>query len=44
MEEMKFKNRLEEARWIAVQNGWEPMTVSEKEELDDVVKSFTNLD
>jgi len=43
MEERKFKNRLEEVQWIGQQNGWEPMTESEKLELDDLVKTFTNL-
>ena len=43
METRNFKNRLEEAKWIAEQNGWEPMTAEEREELDDIVRSFTNL-
>ena len=43
MEEKNFKNRLEEAQWIGLQNGWEPLTEDEKVELDDLVKSFTNL-
>lgn len=43
MEERKFKNRLEEVEWIAQQNGWEPLTEEERAELDDLVRSFTNL-
>ena len=43
MEGRKFNNRLEEAQWIGTQNGWEPLTNDEKVELNDLVKSFTNL-
>jgi len=43
MEERKFKDRLEEVKWIAQQNGWGPLTEEDKAELDDLVRSFTNL-
>ena len=43
MEERRFKNRLEEVQWIAQQNGWEPMTAEEREELDEIVRMVTNL-
>ena len=43
MEERRFKNRLEEVQWIAQQNGWEPMTDEEREELDEIVRMVTNL-
>ena len=39
----KFKNRLEEVKWIARQNGWGPLTKEEKAELDEIVRSVTNL-
>ena len=39
----RFENRLEEVKWIAQQNGWGPLTEEEKEELDDLVRSITNL-
>ena len=43
MEERKFENRFEEVKWIAQQNGWVPMTKEEKKELDELVRTFTNL-
>lgn len=43
MEGKNFKNRLEEVQWIGLQNGWEPLTEDERIELNDLVKSFTNL-
>lgn len=39
----KFRNRLEEVKWIAQQNGWGPLTEEEKKELDDIVRTVTNL-
>ena len=44
MDERKFENRLEEVKWIAQQNGWGPLTEGEKMELDELVRTFTNLD
>lgn len=43
MEQRKFKNRLEEVRWINQQKGWKPLTEEEKTELNDLVRTFTNL-
>ena len=43
MEQRKFKNRLEEVRWIDQQKGWRPLTDEEKAELEDLVRTFTNL-
>ena len=39
----RFKNRLEEVKWIAQQNGWGPLTDEEKKELDELVRMVTNL-
>ena len=35
---------MEEARWIAEQKGWGPLTEEDKAALDDAVRSITNLD
>ena len=44
MEEKKFKNRREQADWVAKQRGWGPLTEEEKIILDDAVRMITNLD
>ena len=43
MEQRRFKNRLEQAEWVAAQRGWGPMTPEEKADLDDAVRMVTNL-
>ena len=44
MEEKKFKNRREQADWIAKQRGWGPLTEEDKIALDDAVRLITSLD
>ena len=34
---------LERAKIVAAQKGWGPLTEEEKKEIDDLVRSFTNL-
>lgn len=44
MEEIKFKNRREQADYYAKLRGWGPLTEEEKVLLDDAVRLVTNLD
>jgi hypothetical protein len=44
MEERQFKNRREQADWVAEQRGWGPLTEEDKAALDDIVRMVTNLD
>ena len=44
MEEMKFKNRREQADYYAKLRGWGPLTEEDKIALDDAVRLVTNLD
>ena len=44
MEEMKFKNRREQADYYARLRGWGPLTEEDKIALDDAVRMVTNLD
>jgi len=34
---------LERARRVARQKGWKPLTAKEKAEIDELVRTFTNL-
>jgi len=43
MEEMKFRNRREQANWYAKLRGWGPLTEEDRKALDDAVRMVTNL-
>ena len=44
MEERKFKNRTEQAEWVAMKKGWGPLTDEDRAAIDDAVRMVTNLD
>ena len=44
MEERKFKNRTEQAEWVARKKGWGPLTDEDRAAIDDAVRMVTNLD